>query len=252
MTRTLLSLVALLPLQQSPKGPPAAPAGAETTATAPAAAAPAAAKPRDEKVLVASVVHRAKKSGPDCATYDGGEVCRDASHWVVRIGANSFVVEMVDDELARYAQLDLEPGDVQAGEVRRSKVRVQLRADRVAPYGVVQQVIEKCHRASLYTIEFGVGGAETDGVRELRIALFWNAQSRTTVRRVGTRTVEGDVETKQALEAVRATALRNGLDALPVEIDAVAEVPWSDVVKLLDLCREAKLERVEFATAEGK
>jgi biopolymer transport protein ExbD len=243
MNRMLLSLVALLPLQQAPKEPPAA--------AAPAAAA-AAAKTRDERVLVASVVHRVKKSGPACATYDGGEVCRDASHWRVQIASNVFVLEMVDDELSRYAQLDLEPGDVKAGEVRRSNVRVELRADRVAPYGVVQQVIEKCHRAGLHAIEFGVGGAETDGVRELRITLFWNAKARTTVRRVGTRTVEGDAETKQALEAARATALRNGLDALPVTIDAVAEVPWSDVVRLLDLCREAKLDRVEFATAEGK
>jgi biopolymer transport protein ExbD len=179
-------------------------------------------------------------------------VCRNASHWLVQIASNLFVLEMVDDELSRYAQFDLEPGEVKAGEVRRSKVRVQLRADRIAPYGVVQQVIEKCHRAGLHAIEFGVGGAETDGFRELRIALFWNAKARTTVCRVGTRTVEGDAETKQALEAARATALRNGLEALPVTIDAVAEVPWSDVVKLHDLCREAKLDHVEFATAEGK
>jgi biopolymer transport protein ExbD len=247
MNRMLLSLVALLPMQQAPKEPTAAPAGAEPTA-----AAPATARTRDERVLVASVVHRVKKSGPACTTYDGGEVCRDASHWVVGIASNIFVLEMVDDELSRYAQFDLEPGDVKAGEVRRSKVRVQLRADRIAPYGVVQQVIEKCHRAGLHAIEFGVGGAETDGFRELRITLFWNAKARATVRRVGTRTVEGDAETKQALEAARAMALRNGLDALPVTIDAVAEVPWSDVVKLLDLCREAKLDPVEFATAEGK
>jgi biopolymer transport protein ExbD len=38
-----------------------------------------------------------------------------------------------------------------------------------------------------------------------------------------------------------------GKSDFPVLIDATADVPWSEVIHVLDLCKRDKLERIEFA-----
>ena|SRR2546427_538803 len=40
---------------------------------------------------------------------------------------------------------------------------------------------------------------------------------------------------------------RVGNTSWPLVIDATAEVPWQDVVHVMDLCKRNKIERIEFA-----
>jgi len=37
------------------------------------------------------------------------------------------------------------------------------------------------------------------------------------------------------------------LDVTPIIIDATADVPWSDVIHVVDLCKTDKLTSIEFA-----
>ena len=88
--------------------------------------------------------------------------------------------------------------------------------------------------------------AAVDPTREeLRIALFWDAAAHQTVRRVGMRVVKSDEELNALLVAFRedAAMLHHGLFAT---IDAASEVPWRDVVAVVDACKRAGIGDVEF------
>jgi hypothetical protein len=40
---------------------------------------------------------------------------------------------------------------------------------------------------------------------------------------------------------------RAGKSEFPVLIDATEDVPWRDVIHVMDMCKREKLERIEFA-----
>jgi len=85
-------------------------------------------------------------------------------------------------------------------------------------------------------------------LEEIRVFMRWTGTG--TVRFVGNCGPSGsDAELMATIGGMCDDYRRAGRSGFPVLIDAGAEVPWRDVVHVLDLCQIASLDRIEFAAA---
>ena len=90
-----------------------------------------------------------------CPVHDNGGTCREAGHWVWGIGGKNYDKTTLGPQLQLLADDALENDvDPKAGK-RLSKRKVMVRADRTAPYGDIQKVIETAGTAGIYKIEIG-------------------------------------------------------------------------------------------------
>jgi biopolymer transport protein ExbD len=96
----------------------------------------------------------------------------------------------------------------------------------------------------------GVGGAPTtELIKEVRIAMFWDAQKLETVRWLGARKIDDDAQLEHFLVEARDDFLKLGKaqSEIPVTVDAEAAVPWKDVIKVVNICKRNQLDKLEFA-----
>jgi len=84
-------------------------------------------------------------------------------------------------------------------------------------------------------------------LEEIRIFMRWDAAKGSTTRKVVKNEVGSDQELVDAVLAMKHDYERAGRSIFPVIIDATADVPWSDVVHVLDLCKNQKMPNIEFA-----
>ena len=84
-------------------------------------------------------------------------------------------------------------------------------------------------------------------VEEIRVFMRWDEASGTTVRRVGSRQTRDDGELTTEILAMARHHEQTGQPDFPVLIDATADVPWQDVIHVLDLCKGRNMRRIEFA-----
>jgi len=103
-----------------------------------------------EKRSNVNIFHTHTSSGFTCATHAAGGICRDMAHWAIAIRSNEYTLQTIGPALKEVAQISLE--DDTTGGQRLSKVEVMIRADRNAPYGFIQRVIESCGAVGLYKI----------------------------------------------------------------------------------------------------
>jgi len=99
--------------------------------------------------------------------------------------------------------------------------------------------------------ESGVLGPSTADkipLEEIRIVLEWDARAEASVRRVGNRPPAGsDAELTNAVLEMSADYKKLGKKDFPVLLDVARKVPWRDVVHVMDLLKQVKLDRIEFA-----
>jgi len=108
-----------------------------------------------------NIFHTHNSSGFTCATHASGDVCRDLTHWAIAIVSREYTLETLVPELKELADLELEEPDPKAPKTKPlSRREVMIRADRNAPYGYIQKVIEACAAAGIYKI--AVGAARPD------------------------------------------------------------------------------------------
>ncbi len=81
-------------------------------------------------------------------------------------------------------------------------------------------------------------------LEEIRVFMRW--EDGATVRKVGPLPVATDPELMRAVLTHAADHKRLGRTDVPVLIDATAEVPWQDVVRVIDLCKREQMARIEF------
>jgi biopolymer transport protein ExbD len=84
-------------------------------------------------------------------------------------------------------------------------------------------------------------------LEEIRVFMRWDAPSGSTVRKVVRTAVSSDRELMEAIRAMKGDYERAGKTLFPIIIDATPDVPWQDVVHVLDLCKADKLSMIEFA-----
>jgi biopolymer transport protein ExbD len=89
---------------------------------------------------------------------------------------------------------------------------------------------------------------------EIRVFMKWNPDSSTTSRSVlgnEAQHLGTDSELMAVIRQRRDEYTSQGKTDWPLMIDAQAEVPWQDVVHLMDLCKNEGLPRIEFAAPEA-
>jgi biopolymer transport protein ExbD len=91
-----------------------------------------------------------------------------------------------------------------------------------------------------------------DVIEEVRIALFWDPKTETVTRQLGTRRVKDDDELQGLIRTAHSDWERLGKANTPVTVDAAGEVPWNEVVKVINLCKREKIDNIEFAFGTGK
>lgn len=102
-----------------------------------------------------NIQHRPDSSSFSCPLNAQNGFCRDAEHWIVVIRGLEVPRETLKAQLQEEADESLEPDvDPIAGK-RLSARKVIIRADRAAPYGDINKIIEVCSAVGIYKIEVG-------------------------------------------------------------------------------------------------
>jgi hypothetical protein len=97
-----------------------------------------------------------------CSTYAGGGTCREAGHWRIGIrGADYNEPERLETFLKGEADLFRTAAGAAPGATTASERRIMIRADALAPYGHVQDVMNLCARVGIYQIECGAARPST-------------------------------------------------------------------------------------------
>jgi len=106
--------------------------------------------PTDPETIIN--IHHAPDGGVGCGKYDNKGVCRDKTHWKWTISGISYEPDRFKERLKVLS--DLSPEDAPDKDAKKilSKRKILIRADRTAPYGDVQKVIEYCGQAGLYKV----------------------------------------------------------------------------------------------------
>ena len=95
----------------------------------------------------------------------------------------------------------------------------------------------------------GTGGV-SDGaqiIEEIRIAMYWNKELQRTERKFRDRRVDDD-ETLQALiREAHADFVRLNKPDTPVTIDSQFDVPWDDVIRVVNIAKREQIDKIEFA-----
>ena len=74
-------------------------------------------------------------------------------------------------------------------------------------------------------------------IDEVRIFMKWDADLKRTVRKIGNRgPVSTDAELLALIEQYRQDYKQAGRPEVPIIIDATENVPWQDVLRIVDLC----------------
>ena len=105
-----------------------------------------------EPTTTVNVQHQA---GLTCPTNASGGYCREDGHWAVVIRGREIARTELKDQLKAEADETLEPDIDPVAKVRLSARKVIIRADRAAPYGMVNNVIETCSLSGIYKVEVG-------------------------------------------------------------------------------------------------
>src|SRR5262245_52521311 len=84
-------------------------------------------------------------------------------------------------------------------------------------------------------------------LEEIRVLMRWDAAANKTLRKVTKVAVSTDEELMTEIRARKADYVKANKTVFPVVIDATPDVPWAEVVHVLDLCKKDNLSSIEFA-----
>jgi biopolymer transport protein ExbD len=102
-----------------------------------------------------NVQHKPDEGSFRCATNARGEPCREPEHWMIVVRGREVPRASLRDQLKIEADEALEPDVDPVAGVRLSARKIVIRADRLAPYGDVNKIIEVCSQVGIYRVEVG-------------------------------------------------------------------------------------------------
>jgi biopolymer transport protein ExbD len=88
-------------------------------------------------------------------------------------------------------------------------------------------------------------------LEEIRIIMKWANHNEQTLIQVNNRPVNNSTELQKMLLAHLEDYKRSGALDIPASIDAEPMVPWQDIVSVMDICKNLKIEKLEFAAPRG-
>jgi biopolymer transport protein ExbD len=86
-----------------------------------------------------------------------------------------------------------------------------------------------------------------DILDEVRVAMIWDEDSQRTIRQMRQRIVESDEELATLIKEAHDDWVRMNKPDIPVTIDAEARVPWEEVIKVMNICKRNRIDKIEFA-----
>ena len=81
---------------------------------------------------------------------------------------------------------------------------------------------------------------------EIRVFLRWDAAAGATLRKVGSQDVQSDADLLSRVRLQTADYLKVGQLDPPILVDATPDVPWQEVVHLVDLCKSERMDKIQF------
>src|SRR5262245_15758933 len=109
----------------------------------------------EEPTTTVNIQHSDPPGGKCPINASGTGYCRDPEHWAVVIRGREIPKATLKEQLKTEADASLEPDVDPAAGVRLSARKLIIRADRAAPYGDVNKIIEYAGTAGIYKIEVG-------------------------------------------------------------------------------------------------
>jgi biopolymer transport protein ExbD len=177
-------------------------------------------------------------------------VTRDGRVWRAREPLTN-VGEWLDERVLAYDAKRRSEGksgfDDVGGGRRASRLDVLLRIDRGAPWGAVHDLLRRVGEASLYKVKFLVANAPR-GRAKMQAFLPMEGRERAHITarvRTGSITFDGRA-VPDLTEAIKATP-EDYDNPFAWLIDADADVPFGDVVRVLDAFACAGIHGVELA-----
>lgn len=93
-----------------------------------------------------------------------------------------------------------------------------------------------------------VGNIQVEGILdEVRVAMFWDEDTQTTVRQLRSRRVDDDAELGALIKEAHDDWVRMNKPDAPVTIDAEMKVPWEEVIRVVNLVKKNRIDKIEFA-----
>jgi len=108
----------------------------------------------DEPTTTVNIQH-VDPPGGKCPINATAGYCREVDHWAVVIRGREIPRETLREQIKNEADASLEPDVDPLAGVRLSARKLIIRADRAAPYGDVNKIIEYAGTAGIYKIEVG-------------------------------------------------------------------------------------------------
>jgi biopolymer transport protein ExbD len=104
-------------------------------------------------------IHHDTKDEVDCPLYATGDICRNDVHWHISMSGRKYNFDK--EGMTRLAQALTELGKTKREDPNNaaspSARNLIIRADRTAPYGFIQKVLEQATTGGIYKIEVGAG-----------------------------------------------------------------------------------------------
>lgn len=85
---------------------------------------------------------------------------RELSRWVYVVGGLNYTAETVKERLLDEAKENMEGFIDKEANMELSSLKITIRADRDAPYGMVQQLVTICGTVGIYKIEIAAAKPE--------------------------------------------------------------------------------------------
>jgi biopolymer transport protein ExbD len=84
-------------------------------------------------------------------------------------------------------------------------------------------------------------------LEEVRVFMRWDSGSSRTIRSIGNRPpVSSDRDLMATIGELRKGYEQVGKLEVPILLDATQDVPWQEVIHVLDLCNQEKYTKIEF------
>ena len=97
----------------------------------------------------------------------------------------------------------------------------------------------------------GTSGSVAE-IQEIRVAMFWDADTQRVRRQYGARVVEDDAQLETLIRGAYDDFKLKGKSDSPVIIDGDARIPWKDVVDVIDICKKIPIDNIEFALGRAE
>jgi biopolymer transport protein ExbD len=216
-----------------------------------------------ETLLLINICHDPDVKCPDWNPDGTCEGCRDVSHWTFKVGEKKYGDEKLVALLKKKSDTTRDPA------TGLSNRPLMIKADRRAPWELIERVMTACSKTGIYKLEIGaVNPADADRAEpdspaqtqpetsppHIRIRLVYDevATDKTQIW-IGTETSCRDLEEMGVLVKARHDEIRTklGVKEPVVMIDPDKNTPSQLIVSVFNECRRQGIRRVEFAAKEN-